>query len=82
LDSTALIEGDESTLAAAQELYGSIAGQAPEEVKADWSVLVRDLESLLQAARGDRAVEDSSYDEFVEAFARIEQDKHDRCPAD
>jgi hypothetical protein len=80
LDAKALIEGDKATLDQARRLYTSIRDQAPEELVDEWDLLIRELESMSQTARGDRAVEDSNYEAFSEAFAAIELDKHDRCP--
>jgi hypothetical protein len=79
LDAKALIDGDEATLQTATELYASIASQAPPELKDDWSVLVDGLDSMLQAARGERDVTDSNHDAFTDAFTVIQQDKHERC---
>jgi hypothetical protein len=79
-DAAALIGGDEAALAAALDLYQSLAELAPASLKGEWGILNGNLEAMLQAARGDRAVEDSNYDKFSAAYAAIEQDKRERCP--
>jgi hypothetical protein len=79
LDAKALIDGDEEALADAQTLYQELKALAPPRLADEWSVILRELESMVAAAGGSMPVEDVDYQAFTEAFTRIEQDKRDRC---
>ncbi|MDR1392434.1 MAG: hypothetical protein LBJ62_00445 [Bifidobacteriaceae bacterium] len=78
-DAKALIDGDEETLTKATDFYIEIGSQAPEHLKPNWDVLVTNLGSMLQVARGELDVSDVDYEAFSDAFDTIEQDKHQRC---
>ncbi|MDR2252817.1 MAG: hypothetical protein LBD97_02995 [Bifidobacteriaceae bacterium] len=81
LDAKLLIDGDEAATADAIELYTSIAEQAPAELADEWALLIREADTMWQTARGDRAVADSNFEGFTEAFSTIQRDRQERCPA-
>jgi hypothetical protein len=79
LDAKAMIDGDEQALKDAQSVYQSLKDLGPPELSSDWSLIVRELGSMVKAAGGSVPVEEVDYQAFTDAFTAIELDKHDRC---
>ncbi|MDR2113958.1 MAG: hypothetical protein LBO75_01625 [Bifidobacteriaceae bacterium] len=78
-DTKALIDGDKEALEQATALYTEIGAQAPDSLKDDWDLMVRQLKSMLQAARGEVAVADVDYEAFSAAFTQVKDDQQKRC---
>jgi hypothetical protein len=79
IDSAALVEGDEDALVAALGVYQDLQALAPPALTAPWAEIVRNLDSMLQAARGDLPTEEVDYVGFSEAYQAVEKDKKARC---
>jgi hypothetical protein len=79
LDSKALIDGDKGELRQARSLYRKLRDKGPPELREQWNLIVRDLDSIAEAASGSVSAEEVDYEAFADAFAAIEEDKHDRC---
>ncbi|MDR0594742.1 MAG: hypothetical protein LBG60_16150, partial [Bifidobacteriaceae bacterium] len=79
LDSKAMIDGDEQALNDAKKLYEDLKQLAPDELADEWSLIVKDLESMIKAASGATSAESVDYQAFTDAFKAIELDKRDRC---
>jgi hypothetical protein len=78
-DASALMEGDKAALDEALESYQKLRDLAPSTTTKQWALIVRDLESMLEAARGGIPVSETDYPGFRDALAEIEADIATRC---
>jgi hypothetical protein len=78
-DAAELIDGSAEELGEALKTYKRLQELAPSGVSRAWSTVVRDLESMLDAARGAVPVDQTDYPGFAEAVTLIDQDFTTRC---
>jgi hypothetical protein len=74
-----LVDGDPAALQQALDIYLTLQGYAPTELTEQWALIVRDLESMVSAARGGIRPSEVDFTGFSDAFTQIEQDRRKRC---
>ncbi|MDR0625965.1 MAG: hypothetical protein LBG11_01685, partial [Bifidobacteriaceae bacterium] len=66
LDASKMIDGDEQALEDAKSVYLGLKKLAPPELSDEWTLIIRDLESMLEAARGSTKPSDVDYPAFTD----------------
>ncbi|MDR1635292.1 MAG: hypothetical protein LBS27_10325 [Bifidobacteriaceae bacterium] len=79
LNAKAMIEGDEQALKDAESVYENLQALAPASLDDEWTVILRELGSMIDAASGSISAEDVDAQAFTDAFTAIEMDKRERC---